>query len=110
YRWSVKQDGLEGEVWLSTYDLRGFVLIRSELRSANGQPVILNVLRPCSIEIERPDLSACRFFINSGNQNYSGSVSLDNPRACRMLAGSGPAEGRASPVTPLGCSTVCAFR
>src|SRR4029079_9590407 len=83
YRCNVDQAGLKGEIWLSMFDLRDFVLIGGELQSAEGKAVVVNGIQPCTIEIELEALAESRFFSNSGTQNYSGSLPITSPRACR---------------------------
>jgi hypothetical protein len=111
WRWKVTpQSGLEGEIWLSTYDTEDFVLLGGELTASKDHPIQLTALSPCTIEIERGDHDRSRFFINSGNQGFSGSLSLTDPRACQTAGGTPAKTGDTAPLPPYGCCTVCAFR
>lgn len=94
WRWQVKpQNGIEGEVWLSIFEHQDFILVGGWLRVTGSEPVYVNNFYPCEVRIERDNLDNARFFINSGSQMESGSLSLKDPQAVERH-----------------CSTVCAFQ
>jgi len=93
WRWvGCPQEGLRAEMWLSRFDHFPFVLVGGRLFVESSDPVYVEDFTPCEIEIARNDYRAARFLVNSGQQEFSGSVAVDDPRS-----------------TSLRCTTLCAF-
>lgn len=94
YTWKFNpQPGLTGEIHLSTFVLEKFILIGGSVKTVGPDPVYVENVVPCDIYIERPNLSQCRLYVNSGTNWTSGSMALSNPDVLTTL-----------------CQSICVFQ